>query len=289
MLQEVETAVSRAQATSSKSNTAAAISAYQEVIDVMDRYLDQYPNGISADEMKNKLAKFSADLRSLREDSAEYESDLKKEVDESKSQLPSDCRRMVKMWQDYLDRFPNSRNADAARQKKSRWDAKLKEETERGFHIILEEAEVEKVKGASHGLMAGHPWDPQFFEANLPPDPYAVLLVNGQPVGYSLPARDTYHSVWHKESDALHVSDEQEVSILVRDRDVAEKAAVLLLGKNLFSFSGVAAATAAIKQDNDDDICRWNGTIHDLIEKGENGLNHVGDCIRLRVKVTRPR
>ncbi|HVG17627.1 MAG TPA: C2 domain-containing protein [Blastocatellia bacterium] len=288
MLQEIEAAVSRAEALGARSSTAAAVSAYQEAIDAVGRYLDQYPDGARANEMRGRLAMFSAALRSLREDGGEYQIALTKELDEGKAQLPSDCRRMAEMWQHYLDRFPGSGNAETARQKRLRWDAKLKEEINRGFQIILEEAEVEKVKGPSHGLMAGRPWDPEIFGCSTPPDPYAVLLVNSQPAGYTLPARDTCHPVWHKQSDVLTVSDEQEVSIVVRDRDVAEKATVLLLGHGLFTFSGAAAAAAAIKRDDDDDICRWVGSIHELIESGEKRLTYVGDCRRLRARVVRP-
>jgi hypothetical protein len=113
--------------------------------------------------------------------------------------------------------------------------------------------------------------------------------VNGQPAGYTLPARDIYHPVWHRQSDTLRVSDDQEVTIMVRDRDVAEKAAVLLLGRGMFTFSGITAVAAAIKQDNDDDICRWTGTIRDLIEAADKRLAHISDCIKIRVRVIRPR
>jgi hypothetical protein len=287
LLREIEAAVTKARAIDAR-NSIAASAAYQDAIDAMTRYLEQYPDGDRANEIRDQRERFYSDLRTLRESSSAYEALLKQEPDESQPQLPSACQRVAQRWADFLGRYPNSDNAAAARQKRARWEAKAQEEIQRGFQIVFVEAEIARVKGATHGMMAGHPWDPEIFGASMPPDAYVVLLVNGQPEGYTPPARDTLHPVWLKESNLVHISDDQQVSLIVRDRDVAEKAVLLLLGKELFTFSGLTAAASALKQDNDDDICRWTGTLRELLDSRGN-LTNIGDCVRLRVKVIRPR
>lgn len=287
LLQEVEATMGKARTLDGGDSATSA--AYQEAIDVMTRYLNQFPDGEKAAEIRDQRERFYSELRRLRDSSVAYEALLKQEPNESQPQLPSECQRLAQRWADYLGRYPNSRNAEAARQKKARWEAKAQEEIQRGFIVIFVDAQIARVKGPTHAMMAGHAWDPEIFGASMPPDPYAILLVNGQPEGYTLPARDTLHPVWAKESNVLHVSDDQPVTLAVRDRDVAEKAAVLLLGKELFTFSGLTAATTALKQDNDDDICRWTGTLRELIDGGGKGLTNIGDCVRLQVRVVRPK
>lgn len=286
---EVEAAVGRAQVVDARVNPDAAMAAYQEVVDVASRYLDQYPDGGYAAEVRSTQQKFAGDLRSMREAASEYQNILKKEINEAEPQLPSDCQRMAKMWEEFSSKFSRSKFADSARQKKIRWEAKLQEEIGRGFQIVIEEAKVRLVKGPSHGWMAGHPWDPDIFGPSAAPDAYALLLIGGRVEAYTGVAQDSFHPAWRQPAPVLHVNDDQDLTITVRDRDVAEKASVLLMGKGLFTFSGIAAATAALKEDHDDDICRWTGTIRELIEKGAAGLGSVGDCEQLRVRVMRPK
>ncbi|HEY3138506.1 MAG TPA: C2 domain-containing protein [Blastocatellia bacterium] len=286
---DFEAAVSRAQSLDARASSDAAMIAYQEVIDAATRYLDQYPDGGYASDVRSRQEKFAAELRSMREEISEYQKNLKKEINEAEPQLPSDCRRMSKMWDEYTNKFPRSKFADSARQKKSRWEAKLQEEIARGFVLVLEDAQVRPVKGSAHGWMAGHTWDPEIFGASAAPDPYALLLINGKVEAYTQPIKDSFHPVWKQQTPVLHVSDDQDLTIAVRDRDVAEKVAVLLMGKGLFTFSGIMAATAALKEDHDDDICKWTGTIRELMDKGAAGLGRVEDCEQLKVKVTRPK
>jgi hypothetical protein len=137
--------------------------------------------------------------------------------------------------------------------------------------------------------MEGRSWDPEMFGASAAPDPYALLMIDGTVVAYTQAVKDSFHPVWRQQTAVLHVSDDKELTIALRDRDVAEKATVLLMGKGLFTFSGIAAASAALKEDHDDDICRWTGTLRELMGKGAAGLGRVGDCEQLRVRVTRPK
>jgi hypothetical protein len=285
----VEAAVARAQVLDARVNPDSAMIAYQEVVDAASRYLDQYPVGGYAADVRSNQERFAGELRSMREETSEYQKILKKEINEAERQLPSDCQRMAKMWDEFAAKFSRSKFAGLARQKKARWEAKLQEEIGRGFQIVIEGAQVRPVKGPSHGWMEGHPWDPEMFGASAAPDPYALLLINGSVEAYTQAVKDSFRPAWRQQAAVLHVSDEQELTIAVRDRDVAEKASVLLMGKGLFTFSGIAAATAALKEDHDDDICRWTGTIRALMEKGAAGLGRVGDCEQLRVRVTRPR
>jgi C2 domain len=259
LLREIEVAVTKARAVDARNTTAASV-AYQDAIDAMTRYLEQYPDSNQASEIRDRRERFYSELRSLRESNSAYEALLKQEPDESQPQLPSDCQRVAQRWADFLGRYPNSDHAAAARQKRARWEAKAQEEIQRGFQVVFLEAEIARVKGAAHGMMAGHPWDSEFFGAGMLPDPYVVLLVNGQPAGSTLPARDTLHPVWLKESSVVHISDDQQVSLTVRDRDLI----------------------------NDDDICHWTGALHELIENRGN-LANIGDCVRLRVRVIRPK
>jgi hypothetical protein len=285
---DVEAAITRAQAVDHRANPEAAIIAYQEVIGAASRYLDQYPDGSYATDVRTLQEKFADELRSMREETSEYHKNLKKEINESEPQLPSDCQRMAKMWDEFALKSYRSKFADLARQKKARWEAKLKEEIGRGFQVLIEEAQVRPVKGPSHGWMEGHTWDPEMFGARAAPDSYALLLVGGTVEAYTQAVNDSYRPAW-RQAAVLHVNDEQELTIVVRDRDVAEKASVLLMGKGLLTFSGIQAATKALNEDHDDDICRWTGTIREMMEKGAVGLGRVGDCEQLRVRVTRPK
>ena len=287
--EDVEAAVARAQVLDARVNPDAAMIAYQEVVDAASRYLDQYPDGGYAADIRSKQEKFAGELRSMREETSEYQKNLKKEINEAEPQLPSDCQRMAKMWDEYAAKFSRSKFAGLARQKKARWEAKLQEEIGRGFQIVIEYAQVRPVKGPSHGWMEGRTWDPEIFGASAPPDPYALLLISDKVEAYSQAVKDSFRPAWRQQAAVLQVNDEQELTIAVRDRDVAEKASVLLMGKGLFTFSGIAAATVALKEDHDDDICRWTGTIRDLMEKRAAGLGRVGDCEQLRVRVTRPK
>jgi hypothetical protein len=240
--------------------------------------------------MRDRREKLYAEARSLRAAMSDYQRALKKEMDYSKPQLPSDCEQMIKMWEEFLAAHPGSIGAELARERKKRWEAKLKQEIERGFYISIDGADVRSAKGPSHRLMAGRPWDPEIAGPTISlPDPYAVLKVDGEPVIYTQPARDTLKADWRGQAELLRVNDGQTVIIAVRDRDVAEKAALLALGNGLFSFSGIDAVREAMSRDDDDDICNWRGTVRELIEKGGAGLPATGDCVKLRAKVTRSR
>jgi hypothetical protein len=287
--EDVEAAVARAQVLDARVTPDNAMIAYQEVVDAASRYLNQYPDGGYATDVRSKQEKFSGELRSIREETSEYQKILKRELNEAERQLPSDCQRMSKMWDDYAAKFSRSKFAELARQKKASWEAKLQEEIGLGFQIVIEETQVLPVKGPSHGWMDGHTWDPEMFGASAAPDPYALLLIGGRVEAYTQAVKDSFHPAWRPQGAVLRVTDQQELTIAVRDRDVAEKASVLLMGKGLLTFSGITAATKAINEDHDDDICRWTGTIRALMEKGAAGLGRVGDCVQLRVRVTRPK
>jgi hypothetical protein len=288
LFQQVEGAASKAEAIDARSNEQAAINSRQEALSLMSRYLDEYAEEDHAGQVRSLKERFASQLRSLREGGSEYERIVRTELAEAAGSLPSSCAKVANQWKQYLERFPNSKFAEQARQAKSRWERRHQEEMERGFQVVFEEAEIAPVKGPSHGLLAGHTWDPEVFGASSAPDPYALLVINGDVRAYTPVVRDSFHPVWKKRSDVLQVSDEQQVSVVVRDRDVAEKALVLLMGTKLFSFGGIQAARAALKEDNDDDICRWTGTVRELMERGDNGLGHVQDCVKLRVRVVRP-
>jgi Skp family chaperone for outer membrane proteins len=287
--EDVEAAVARAQVLDPRASPNAAMSAYQDVVDAALRYLDQYPGGGYASDVRSKQERFAGELRLMREETSEYQKDLKKELNEAETQLPSDCQRMAKMWDEFAVKFPRSKFAESAHQKKTRWESKLQEEIARGFQIVIEEARVRPVKGPSHSWMEGHTWDPEMFGASAAPDPYALLLINGRVEGYTQAVKDSFHPAWQQQRTVVHANDEDDLTVAVRDRDVAEKASILLMGKDLLTFSGMAAASKALNEDHDDDICRWTGTLRELMEKRTAGLGRVGDCEQLRVSVTRPR
>jgi hypothetical protein len=194
---------------------------------------------------------------------------------------------MVKLWQRYLDLFPSSKFAAQARDRQSRWSDRCQEEIKRGFQVFIDEAYVRLIKGPSHQL-AGRPWDPEIFGQNAAPDPYALLVMNDEVVGYTPVARDAFHPVWKLGSDVLRVSDTQQLTIVIRDRDIAEKAVIALLGTSLFTFSGIQSARAALKEDHDDNIGKWIGTINELMKQGQNGSLQAGDFKQLKVRVIRP-
>ncbi len=221
--------------------------------------------------------------RTLQEE-ADYQTYLKRDIDITGSQLPSDCQRMVKVWQEYSERFPNSKFTESARGKRARWEAKTQREIQRGFQIIIEEAEVKPVKGPSHGDMAGRSWDPEIFGASAAPDPYAVVVMNDQILLQTTKVEDSFHPVWNEGTGVLHVSDDQNVTIIVRDRDID----LTPLG-GLLPHSGALGAVVGgglIPRNKDDDIGSWTGTIRELWKNGD--LSNVEDLQRIRVKVIRP-
>jgi hypothetical protein len=286
--QELERLQEQAQAIDIRSNPEAALSAHQELLDAISGFLAEYPNGQRAGELRERREKLLAKLNSLREEYFEYQRVKILQLAESDPQLPSDCAKMVKLWDGYIARFPNSVFTGLARESKRRWESRQQEEMKRGFYIIFDEGEVNRVKGSSHGLMAGHSWDPQFFEAQAAPDPYVVIELGKNVKDYCPVVKDSFHPVWHRKVDVMGVSDEEELTITMRERDVAEKSIILLLGPSLFTFNGIAAATNVLKQDNDDNIGRWSGSIRELLEASKNGPIQMGDSGRLRIKVIRP-
>lgn len=288
LFREVQDAQSRALAIDVRSDPDGAVSAYQAAVDSMDAFLNQYPNSAKADEVRAMRLKAQKDLRALREELAEFRKAEKGELSLSQPRLPSECEAMVKLWQNYLDRFRSSRFAAAARERQERWRVRAQEEIKRGFRVVIEEALVKPAKGPTHQLMSGRPWDPEVFGKSFAPDPYAFVVMNGEVASYTEVAYDTYRPVWKQGSEVFRVSDSQEVEILIRDRDVAEKAVIALLGTRLFTFSGFQAARSALKEDHDDDVGKWRGSIRDLIEQGRSGQLHAGDFERLKVRVERP-
>jgi len=87
LLQEVEAAMGKAR-TLDGGDSAASV-AYQEAIDVMTRYLNQFPDGEKAAEIRDQRERFYSELRQLRDSGAAYEALLKQEPNESQPQLPS--------------------------------------------------------------------------------------------------------------------------------------------------------------------------------------------------------
>jgi hypothetical protein len=288
LFRQVQEAQSRALAADVRSDPDGAISAYQSAADAMDAFLNQYPNSANADEVRAMRQRLQRDLRALREELAEFRKVQKGELSLSQPRLPSECEAMVKLWQNFIDRFPSSRLALQARERQERWRVRAQEEINRGFRVSVEEALVRRAKGVTHQLMAGRPWDPELFGQSFAPDPYALVVMDGEVVGYTEVARDTYRAAWKQKSDVLRVSDSQEVEIVIRDRDVAEKAVIALLGTGLFTFSGIQSARTALKEDHDDDIGKWRGSILDLIKQGRSGQLRAGDFERLKVRVERP-
>ena len=289
LFQEVQAARNRALGADTRSNPEQAIADYQAALDAMSRFLDQYPDGNHASEVRRMQEETSRELRVLREELAEFQKIQKGEPSLAQPRLPSECEAMAGRWQSYLDRFPSSRFAAQAREKQARWRDRAQEEIKRGFQIIIDEVQVRQLKGPSHQWMAGHPWDPQIFGRSAAPDPFALLVLNNDVVSYTQVARDSFHPIWAQPCEALHVSDSQEVTILIRDRDVAEKAVIGLLGTGLFTFSGIQSARDALKENNDDTIGKWAGTIHELMDQGQSGNLRAGDFDHLKVRVVRPR
>ncbi|HXU38177.1 MAG TPA: hypothetical protein VN937_17605 [Blastocatellia bacterium] len=286
---ELQAARARALAIETRANPNEAIDGYQAAADLMTRFLDQYPDGKHADEVRSMREQMLKELRALRYEFEEFQKTQKAELSLSQPRLPSECEAMIRLWHGFVDRFPSSRFAAEAREKQARWQDRDQEEIKRGFQVIIDEVEIRPVKGPSHQLMAGRPWDPEIFGRSSAPDPYALLMLNNEAVSYAPVARDSLHAVWGQASEVLRVSDTQEVTIIIRDRDVAEKAAIALLGSSLFTFSGLQAARSALNQDNDDMIGKWTGTIHDLIDLGSNRTLRAGDFDHLKVRVVRPK
>ncbi|HWP44761.1 MAG TPA: hypothetical protein VNO14_16045 [Blastocatellia bacterium] len=278
----------RARSIDPRTSAASSINALQELIDAQARFLEDYPDSQYFADVRARQDKILQELNALREEVAQYEQLKKQEIDEGRPQLPSDCKRMAKQWQDFITRFPTSALTPQAQERQRRWEAKHQEEIKRGFQIIIEGAVVDRLKGPSHGLMAGRPWDPEVFEAQSAPDPYVIVLVDGQVFEQTHVAKDSFKAAWNQLTKVLQVSDENEVTILLRDRDVAEKAAIALMGKSLFTYGGVQAARQALKEDNDDDIGKWTGTLHELMKRGKDRFR-IGDSGELWLRVVRPR
>jgi hypothetical protein len=276
------------QAIDIRSNPEAAMSARQESLDAIDGFLNEYPNDPRAGELRERREKLLAQQNSLREEYFEYQKIKIQQISETTPQLPSDCGKMAKLWDGFITRFPKSALAGLAMESKRRWEAKQQEEMKRGFVIYFEEGEVSRVKGPSHGIMTGRPWDPELFGERAAPDPYVVIEIGSKATDYCPVVKDSFHPVWHRKVGVLPGSDEQELTITMRERDVAEKTSALLLGASRFSLSDIAAATEVLKRDDDDDIGRWSGTIRDLLEASKNGPVRIGDSGRMLIKVKRP-
>ena len=276
------------QAIDIRSNPEAALSAQQELLNAIDSFLNEYPNDPRAGELREKREKLLAQLNSLRAEYFEYQRIKIQQLSEKDPQLPSDCGKMAKLWDGFITRFPKSPLAGLAMESKRRWEAKQQEEMKRGFVIYFEEGEVSRLKGTSHGIMTGRPWDPEVFGAQAAPDPYLIIEMKSRATDYCPVVKDSFHPVWHRKVDVLPGSDDQELTITMRERDVAEKSSLLLLGVGRLSLSEIAAATDVLKRDDDDDIGRWSGTIRELMEMAKNGPVRIGDSGRLQVKVKRP-
>ncbi len=237
---------------------------------------------------ESRASKEMASKQSAARELSEYQNHLKREINVAEPQLPSDCKRMAKIWQDYLDKSSDSNFADSARQRKARWEAKVRQEIKQGFRLIIVEARIKPVKGPAYGKKAGQPWDGKVFGSDSAPDPYAVVLVNGQLVAQTPSIKNSFHPVWNYDGGVLHVSDEQELTITLLDRDVSGKFLRFLgvLGGSAPGVLGRAAESGSSREDKDDIIGTWTGTIGDLLDAG---LVSAGDFENLRVKVLRPR
>ncbi len=286
--QALERLQEQAQAIDIRSNPEAALSAQQELLDAIERFIGEYPDGQRAGELRERRDRLTAKLNSLREEYFEFNRVKIKQPAENQPQLPSDCGAIARLWDGYITRFPRSVFTSSASESKRRWEAREQEEIRRGFLIIIEKSEINRLKGSSYGLMAGRPWDPELFEAQSAPDPYVVIEVGNKVKDYCPVVRDNFKPAWHRKVDLPGVSDLQELTVTMRERDVAEKAVALLLGTSLFSFSGITTAAEVLKKDNDDDIGRWAGSIRELLEAGKNGPVRMGDSGRLWIKVIRP-
>ena len=234
-------------------------------------------------------------------DEAEYRQQLLNEIDEYQPQLPSACERMITMWQQYLDRSPASSFVDAARDKRDRWKVKLQKEIQRGFRIVIEEAEIKSVKGPSHTEYAGRPWDPELLGGSAAPDAYVLVKMQDQVIAASDKVQDSFHPAWQFDVGVVHVSDLENLTILVRERDVGRsmqsfnanmgtaKAVGTMMGMQMALPLELQLIATVLGQDNDDNICEWTGTIRDLISRdGGSVVLQAGDCERLLVRVTRP-
>jgi hypothetical protein len=235
----------------------------------------------------SRASKEIASRQSAARELAEYQSYLKQEINIAEPQLPSDCKHMAKIWQDYLSKASDSSFADSARQRKARWDAKVRQEIKRGFRLFIVEARIKPVKGPAYGKKAGRPWKRKVLGSGSAPDPYAIMLVNGQMVAQTPSIKNSFHPVWNYDAGVLHVSDEQELTITLLDRDASGKFLRFfgLVGGSAPGVLGRAAESGS-RENKDDIIGTWTGTVGDLSDAGPVS---AGDFENLRVKLLRPR
>jgi len=218
-----------------------------------------------------------------------YQETVGEELSLTSVQLPSDCQRMVDLWQRYLDKFPGGKLADSARQKISRWNQKMAEEIERGFRVTIERADIKSVKGEGKEF-AGRPWD----ILDGLPDAYVLLVIDAVTQG-APHVQDSVHPTWKFQSSVFRVSDTKRTSIVVQDRDTAGSGGLEMtqqaMGLGLLAATpGIAAVLNFLKLNTDDPICQWEGTLRDLVGNGGQSVTlHVGDCENLVVSVSRPR
>lgn len=215
-----------------------------------------------------------------------YKSYLARELRIAEPQLPSDCEAMAKMWQEYADRFPDSSFAATARQNSEKWKEKAQAEIRRGFQIVVDRALVKPVKGPSHGADAGRPWDPEIFGPDAPPDVHAVVTMNGQMLTQTAPVQNSLQPKWGEKTAVLQVSDEQQVTLVLRDRDVDLRQFARIAG--FIGPPGAGTLAAAAPANPDDEIGTWIGTIRELF-KNKGDWRNVGDAEAIRLKVIRPR
>jgi len=221
-----------------------------------------------------------------------YQELVKRESQIGPDPLPSSCAGMAKQWQGYVDRFPGSRLVEAAIEKQKSWQASEAAEIRRGFVITLLKAEIQPRSG-ERGSSAGESWDGGIFEADLLPDVYAQLVMDGTVVSETPVVMNSLHPEWAVKSRKIQASDEKTVKLVLVERDQFGAVALSLLpmlGTGCTSAVGTLAgikklSDASADRSNDDLVGEWEGSIRQLLT---HELLEFGDCRALVVKVERP-